>query len=148
MPHYTSFITMYHYGILIFNLLPIYPLDGGKLLNLLLATKLPYKSSLILTIRISYLVTLIYFLINLSNLKLNVLLITTFLTLKIKDKERKINVSYEKFLLERYLNNYSFKESKLINDKNKFYKNRRHLIKENDDYYLEKEYLAKKYKKL
>lgn len=147
LPQYEIIIKTYHYGILIFNLLPIYPLDGGKVLHLLLATTFPYKLSLIFTIRISYIVTLVFFLINFSNLKLNILLITTFLLLKIKRGEDRINISYEKFLLERYLNNYSFKKSKLINNKDKFYKNSRHLIKENSKYYLENEYLAKKYKK-
>lgn len=148
LPQYISIIRTYHYGILFFNLLPIYPLDGGKLIHLLFETILPYKLSLIITIRISYLLTFFYFLLNISNLKLNVLFITTFLLLKIKRGEDRIKLSYEKFLLERYLNNYSFKKSKLINNKDKFYKNRRHLIKENNKYYLENEYLAKKYKKI
>lgn len=148
LPQYASIVRTYHYGILIFNLLPIYPLDGGKLIHLLFEIVLPYKLSLIITIRLSYLLTFIYFLLNLSNLKLNVLFITTFLLLKIKRGEDKINISYEKFLLERYLNNYVFKKSKLINHKDKFYKNSRHLIKENNKYYLENEYLAQKYKKI
>ena len=29
------FIRIYHYTLLVFNLLPIYPLDGGKILNIL-----------------------------------------------------------------------------------------------------------------
>ena len=34
----------------------------------------------------------------------------------------------DKFLLERYLNNYHFTKSKLINSKNNFYRNNRHLL--------------------
>ena len=32
-PQHINMISTYHYGILIFNLLPIYPLDGGKIVN-------------------------------------------------------------------------------------------------------------------
>ena len=54
---------------------------------------------------------------------------------------------YEKFLLERYLNHYVFKKSKLVLNTNRFYRGYRHLVKVGDNYYLEKEYLEKKYKK-
>lgn len=147
-PQYHNIFAAYHYGILFFNLLPICPLDGGRLLNLFLAQAFPYKLSLIITIRISYLVTLGYFLLNLSNLKLNVLLITSFLLLKIKKEKEKINLSYEKFLLERYINSYTFNKSKLITNKDHFYRNNRHLIREGSEYYLENDYLTKKYKKI
>lgn len=147
-PQYHNIFAAYHYGILFFNLLPICPLDGGRLLNLFLTQAFPYKLSLIITIGISYLVTLGYFLLNLSNLKLNVLLITSFLLLKIKKEKEKINLSYEKFLLERYLNSYTFNKSKLITNKDHFYRNNRHLIREGSEYYLENDYLTKKYKKI
>ena len=48
---YKELIKMYHYQILFFNLLPIYPLDGGKLLNIIspsfpvnVATSFPSES--------------------------------------------------------------------------------------------------------
>ena len=33
LKNYYSQIYLYHYALLIFNMLPIYPLDGGKILN-------------------------------------------------------------------------------------------------------------------
>ena len=33
----------YHYSLLLFNLLPIYPLDGGRILNILMNYLLPFK---------------------------------------------------------------------------------------------------------
>ncbi|MBQ8219054.1 MAG: hypothetical protein IJZ79_04805, partial [Bacilli bacterium] len=45
--------TTYHYSILIFNLLPIHPLDGSKILNLFLLKFFPYKLTLKLNIYIS-----------------------------------------------------------------------------------------------
>ena len=64
-------ILIYHLSLLVFNLLPIYPLDGGKLLNLLFNKILPYKYSFKLTIKISYILVLIIFLLQ-TNIKLNI----------------------------------------------------------------------------
>jgi len=145
MPKYTQYIMMYHYGILFFNLLPIYPLDGGKLVQLILSIYIPYKDSYKVTIKISYLIIFIYFLFNISNIKISAILIIVFLIYKVKEEEKKVKYIYEKFILERYLKQYTFQHSKLITNKEKFYKNNRHLLKLGDDYYLENEFLKKKY---
>ena len=146
-PQEQNLINLYHYGILIFNLLPIYPLDGGKLMHMFLSKIAPYKVSLYISISISYAIILIIFLLNMNNLKLNLLVMIIFLVIKVYSEQNKINYIYEKFILERYLNNYCFKKTKLIGNNNSFYKNKTHIIKENHKYYLEKEYLEKKYKK-
>lgn len=145
MPRYHQYIIIYHYGILIFNLLPIYPLDGGKFVQLILSIFIPYKRSLNIAIKISYITILIYFIFSIQNLKINVIIVTLFLIYKVKKEAQMINYLYEKFMLERYLNDYKFKDSKLITNKCNFYKNKRHLIRENNAYYLEKDYLEKKY---
>ena len=44
----------YHYMILIFNLLPIFPLDGGKMLNLILSFFISYYQSLKKTLYLSF----------------------------------------------------------------------------------------------
>lgn len=147
MPRYTKEIILYHYGILMFNLLPIYPLDGGKLIQLVLQLFIPYKQSLKITIKISYIFISIYFIFSLPTSKITAVIVAFFLLYKVREEEKKINYIYEKFILERYLNNYTFKHSKLITNQDSFYKNNRHLIKENDNYYLEKDFLQKKYKK-
>ena len=146
-PKYSNIIIIYHYSILIFNLLPIYPLDGGKLINLLLSLISPYKKSLVLSIIISYIIVFIIFIININSIKLNTLILVFFLLYKINIEENNINYKYENFLLERYLNNYKFKKKKVINDSNNFYKENNHIIKDNNNYYFEEEYLIKKYKK-
>lgn len=147
MPRYHNLIITYHYGILIFNLLPIYPLDGGKLVHLFFSSLIPFEKSLKVSLIISYLTIITYFIICLPTLKLNNIIVITFLMSKVIGEHKQIKYIYEKFILERYLNNYNFKRSKLINNYDNFYKNHRHLIKEEGIYYTEKEYLDKKYKK-
>ena len=145
-PVYESIIRIYNIGILGFNLLPIYPLDGGKLLKLFLDKYISYKNSFNIIIYISYLVVLIIVLIN-RNININLIIITIFLLFLVSKEKRRINCYYQKFILERYLNNYNFKNSKIINSKDRFYRNKKHIIKIDDNYYLEKEYLNKLYKK-
>ena len=145
-PSNYDLIVIYHFGILLFNLLPIYPLDGGRLLNLLIEVFIPYKLSLKISIITSYLLVLIIFFFY-NSFKINCI-ITTFLLLFLISKEKnKINYIYQKFILERYFNNYTFKNSKVINSINMFYRNKKHIIKDNNKYYFEKEYLEKKYNK-
>ena len=145
--NYRDLVTLYHVGILLFNLLPIYPLDGGKLLNLLFNTFISYKKSLKIMIYISYIITIFIFIIN-NNIKINIIVMGLFLLYLIKNESNKIELKYNKFLLERYLNNYNFKNIKIINNINKMYRGKKHIIKCNGNYYLENELLEKKYKKL
>ena len=146
-PQHTNLITTYHYSILLFNLLPIYPLDGGRIVNIIFSSFKPFKKSLKITISISYIIIFILFLININNIKINILVLVSFLVYKVYKEDKSINLKYENFLLERYLNKHKFKNSKIINNSNNFYKNKRHLIKENDKYILENEFLLKKYQK-
>lgn len=137
-------ILIYHLSILIFNLLPIYPLDGGRIVNLLFNIFIPYKKSLQLIVKISYITTLIIFIIQ-KNITINIIIMLLFLLIIIHKEEGKINFIYNKFLLERVMNNYNFKRRKMINNITNFYRNRTHLIKENGKVCEEKEYLIKKY---
>lgn len=144
MPTYKEVIKEYHFNILLFNLLPIYPLDGGKLLKILLELFLPFQISYKVTIYIGYIVTLIIFL-SIKSKRINAFLLLLFLIVIITKEKNKKEILYEKFLLERYLNSFHFPKSKIINNEKRFYRNSRHLIKENEKYYLEREYLEKKY---
>ena len=137
-------ILIYHLSILIFNLLPIYPLDGGRIVNLLFNIFIPYKKSLQLIVKISYITTLIIFIIQ-KNITINIIIMLLFLLILIHKEENKVNFIYNKFLLERVMNNYNFKRRKMINNITNFYRNRTHLIKENGKVCEEKEYLTKKY---
>lgn len=146
LPLDKELILAYHYGILLFNLLPIYPLDGGKIVNLFLSLFIPYKLSLKYSIYFSYIIIIIILFIK-RNFTINILIMTILSVILITKEKRKINHIYNKFILERYLNNYHFKKSKIINNINHFYKNNRHIVKVDGKYYLEKDYLSKKYQK-
>lgn len=144
LPTKKGLINTYHYSILIFNLLPIYPLDGGKLIKLLLNKIICYKNSLKLIINLSYLVTIILLLI--SNKNISIFIMISLLLILITKEKNKIDYIYNKYLLERYLNNYNFKNNKIINNINNLYRDKKHIIYKNNTYYTEKEYLEKMYK--
>ena len=130
----------YHYILLIFNLLPIYPLDGGRLVNIIFNYIFPYRKGNILVIYLSYifvLLTIIY-VNNFNYLFMGLVLIIEIYLYYIKQD----NI-YNKFLLERYLYNYKFKRLKIINNINNMYRERRHIIKSNNSYITEKDYLKK-----
>lgn len=138
-------ITRYHIGILIFNLLPIYPLDGGKLLNLFFNIIIPYKISYKTIIIISYIANII---ILFSNNKLSINMILTYIVLIIiiRKESLKEDLIYNKFLLERYLYHYKYKRNKVIKNINLFYRIKNNILKKNNIYYNESDLLDKKYR--
>ena len=148
LPEYQSLIEFYNYQILFFNLLPIYPLDGGKILNIIVSSKVPYKLSLRYSIFISYILLIVIILNNIHNLKLNLLIMILLLLYKLFREGSNIKTLYNKFLLERYLHNYKFKDTVIINDINCFHRNKSHIIKEKGKYWREKDFLNKKYQKI
>lgn len=146
MPSKKEIINIYHYSILSFNLLPIYPLDGGKLLNLIFNKFISYKNSLKIVINLSYIVLIIIFIF--TNKDINLIVMSILLILLITKERNKINYIYNKYLLERYLNNYNFKSNKIITSINNLYRDKYHLIHKDNKYYTEKECLEKMYRKM
>lgn len=144
--HYSEIIKVYNATILGFNLLPIYPLDGGKLLNILLSWKESFHKSLMITLVVSYVVVFIFGTIYLfKDFSLNIILIVSFLIYKVTAEWRNKEYLMDKFLLERYLHHYQFKKRKRVNNIHEFMRNRNHLVKIGDRYYTEKEALYKKF---
>lgn len=139
-----NIIKYYNYALLIFNLLPIYPLDGGMLLNLLLQKKIPYKISNKIAIIISF-ITIIIALGIYKNI--NFLLMSLLIIFELIIYIKRQDYLYNKFLLERYIDKLRFKKHKTINNKNNFYKDKSHVILFNNKYITEKDYLEKRYEK-
>lgn len=144
--HYKELISVYHYTILTFNLLPIYPLDGGKLLNLFFHLTISFKRSFNLSILVSYIVVVLLLMIMVDkNISINSIVVISFLLYKINTEKKKKNYLFDKFILERYLNHYQYKKIKKVKNINEFMRGKRHIMKKNGKYYTEKEILYNKF---
>lgn len=136
-------IKSYNYTLLTFNLLPIYPLDGGKIFNLICNFFVSYKKGNKIVIFISYLISIMVLILNKNY---NQILMIILLLIEITKYLKNQNFLYNRFLLERYLNNYKFKKCKIIKNYKKMFRDKRHIIKTDDRYLTEKEYLNKLFK--
>lgn len=144
----SQLLTNYHYALLLFNLLPIYPLDGSKLLNLFFNKILPFKLSHILMLIISFLFSILvisYIIFNKMGVVL--LLIVLLLFFKLFEEKKKHNALFNKFLLERYMYDFKFKKSKIIekNDVKKMFRDYKHLFHNKKNYQSEYEILRKRF---
>lgn len=138
---------MYNQSILLFNILPIHPLDGSKILNLLLSTIIPYKKTLKINIFVSIITILILLITNYYEFNYTTVLILSILVDNIIKYYKDINYYFNKFLLERYLNNFSYKKNKQINKIDNMYKEKYHIIKVNNHYITEKQALIHRFNK-
>ncbi|XXM73579.1 M50 family metallopeptidase [Lysinibacillus sphaericus] len=93
--------------VLLFNLLPIWPLDGGKLISLLLSLKFNYLKAYEMTLISSFSLLILFHLsiLVIAPLHLNLWIVLSFLyfSLWMDWKQRRYN--FMKFLLERYYGN-------------------------------------------
>ena len=135
--------TIYNSRIIFFNLLPIYPLDGSKILQLLLSKYLNYNLSNKLIIFISLLTIIILLILNIYKLNYSNIMIYLILLSYIYDLVKGRKYLYNKFLLERYLYNINYPKLKIITNYNKMYKNKNHILYTNNKYIEESDYLKK-----
>ena len=135
----------YSLTILCFNLLPIYPLDGSKILNLGLNKMTSFKRSHLLIIIIS--IVTIGVLVLESEFNLILVLILLFLLARIFLEIKNHESLFNRFLLERYLKNYQFKKIKKIYslDVSKMKRDYRHLFYDGIRYVSEREILKKRF---
>lgn len=95
----------YHFNVMIlcFNLLPIYPLDGGKLFFLLLSSVLPYKKAhrLIILFSIIASIAIIFLQIFLLPFTLSAVLIMLFLLIENRTAWKQHYYFFMRFLLQR-----------------------------------------------
>ena len=134
--------------ILIFNLLPIYPLDGGKILNIIISYFISYYKSLKITIYSSYFLYICFlFYIVLTCRNLTIYLIVISLGINIYKEINKNSYYFNKFLLERLINNYVFRKKKIIKNVYKMKKDYHHLFLINNSLIKEKEYLRRYFNK-
>ena len=136
--------TYYNKFILLFNLIPIIPLDGSKLLNILLNKVFSYKTSNNILIIIS-LIIISYLLISYHSL-ISIIVIGLLLKKVIEYIINKRHI-FNRFLLERYLYQIPFKRVKIVSKTVHMKRDYRHLFYINKKYYFEREILAKMFDK-
>lgn len=136
-----SLLQEYSLFLLSINLLPIYPLDGGRLLNIILSLYLPFRKSFIITIYISvFCITFFNFYFYFSYSVLLILVLLLF-GLKTYEEYQKFPFVFQKFLLERKLYNLNLKKKKVIRDTLDMKRDTYHFFKIEKNYIPEKDYL-------
>jgi len=129
-----NIFTYTNYNIIIFNILPIFPLDGYKILNSILELFLSYKKSLIISLIIN-IITLISFIIYLYIYKINNYLIIIFLLTSFIKYIKEIKYIINKFYIERIIYKIDYNGLISVNKLNNIYKNKFNYIngiKENE----------------
>lgn len=108
-----------------FNLLPILPLDGGKLINNILDIFLSYNLSHIISIIISFIsLPLIFTFDN----RLLIIVLFIFLLLNLFNEISNHKYRLELLLLERNYNKYNFKRTIKINNIKNVMRNKDYVI--------------------
>ncbi len=133
---------IYHNSMLLFNILPIIPLDGSKIINLLFSKYLNLNLSNNLTVLVSFITLIILLISNIYENNYSMIMVVFVLLQNIWKYYKKIEYVYNKFILERYLYNIRYKSVKIIDNKNKMYKNKTHLFKVNNNIIEEKRFLS------
>ncbi|MUK86979.1 stage IV sporulation protein FB [Ornithinibacillus sp. L9] len=110
-PSLIELILFYNTVILFFNLLPIWPLDGGKLLFLLLSSYFPYKKSYHVIIVFSMIVSVVLLIGQLVfyPFTLSTFLIMIFLFMENRSEWKQRYYVFMRFLLQRYEGNFNHK---------------------------------------
>lgn len=137
--------TLYHREIILFNLLPIYPLDGGRILQLLFCFVFPYRLANDMTIILSFVNILLFFFVYRFNYA-NVMIVGVLL-FYLYEFFLKRRYIYQRFLLERYLNSIHYSKVRIVKDIYLFYRNCTHYVKRGEKMLEEQEVLRKFYRK-
>ncbi len=143
-----AIIKRYHNSILLFNLLPIVPLDGSKIINVLLNVFISYKASLKITSIISFIsvfLVILYFLMFGLKIEISYIMILCFLFNKIIAYYKDIPHLFNRFLFEKYSYPNNYKKIKVINGLclEKLRRQRKHVFIMGKKHYTEKEILLK-----
>lgn len=142
-----NLFTIYNNSILLFNILPIIPLDGSKIINLILSKYLYYNLSNKLTIIISFITIIIILITRIYEYNYSFIIILGLLMKNIYDFYKNLEYIYSKFILERYLYKITYPKKKIIKNKKKMYKNKSHYFYINNQLLKEDDYLRSIYSK-
>jgi len=138
-----SLFKTYNFTLLSFNLMPIYPLDGGRIVNVVSNYLFSYRWCNLI---ICFISILFIFLVVINSYSVNLVMMMVFVLTEVFVFIKEQGYLYNKFLLERYLFDYKFLKYKVIKNKDGFYRDKRHIICIDNKYVTEKEYLRGRYK--
>ena len=139
------YFLIYNYSILVFNILPIIPLDGSKFINICSNYFFSYLNSY----RITNIVSLLTIILIIIRMPFNLIMYAVIFFLLIENI-RSISNEYfifNRFLLERYNKDYYFiKHHKIIGPKlKKMKRDRTHLFYISNKWYTEKDIIKKRF---
>lgn len=138
--YYYNIFLKYNFFIMIFNLLPIYPLDGYKLLNSFFELFISFKKSIYISFIIN-IISLILFFAYLYIYRVSNYLIIVFLLVNLFNYIKEIKYIINKFYVERIIYDLKYRGLISVNNKEMMYKNRLNYICGIN----EKNYLLNKY---
>ncbi len=123
-----------NFFMMIFNLLPIYPLDGGRILKIILSSILSEKKSITASAIIGLMVSLIF---SLQLIKIGQYLFSSFILFYAIKNILNIKREYQSFLFKRY-SNEQFKTYRIkINHKRLIYRYSYNFFVERNKIYSE-----------
>lgn len=122
--YFFNIIKNYNYSIILFNLIPIIPLDGSKILNILLNKIFSFRKSYIILNIISIILLIIF--IFKSNISL--IIVILFLIYKIYLNIKNKDFIFNRFVLEKYLYPDDYKDVYIINNIKDMKRNKKHII--------------------
>ncbi len=130
----------YNISIILFNLLPLYPLDGMKIMNSILEMFIPYKFTIYICITLNVIFLLLFF-SYLYIYKVSNYIIVLFLLVSLINYIKNIKYIINKFYIERLIYNFKYKGIISIKDIKYLYKNKLNYIGSiKEDIYFKKLY--------
>ncbi|MBO6195173.1 MAG: site-2 protease family protein [Bacilli bacterium] len=139
--YYYNNLYNYHISMFIFNIIPIIPLDGSKLINIVLNKLFNYRLSYNILLVIS-LIFLLGFVLTFRN-NYSYLIVISFLIYELINYVKNKNIMFNRFIFEKYLYKNKYKKYIKIRNIKSMKRNKKHLIKNNGTYITEKEYIKK-----
>ena len=123
---YKMFVS-YNLYIILFNLIPIYPLDGFKILNSVLELVLSFKLSLKISIIFNFVFIILFFL-YLYIFNINNYVIVIFLLCNLINYIKNIKYIINKFYLERMIYDIKYDGLISVDSKDNMYKNKYNYV--------------------
>lgn len=133
--------TLYHISIAVFNILPIYPLDGFKMFNLYLSKYVSYKRANIYSMIFSIPFLILLIVKGFNNYSYYMIL--TILVYNLYSYITNINNFFYRFVLEKYLYKNDYQKLKVVTNLTSMHRNRQHIFKINKKLVKERHFLAK-----